>query len=125
LGSLAATGDAVNASVFQVLTQRKYQQALRVVQNCVGNCIRRDASNAIENCFCTPERRRARRGLFRGAPVAGASENQKQRERDENARADTGQGGPPSFLTVFVQRGLPSLNRKGAALAQQQSTCRE
>jgi hypothetical protein len=66
-----------------------------VVQNCVGNCIRWGASNAIESCFRTPERRRAGRGPFRGAPIAGASENQKHRERDENARADTGQGSIP------------------------------
>src|SRR6185436_4333903 len=49
------------------------QQALSVVQNCIGNCIRGGSSNAIENCLCTPERRRGGRGSFRGALVVNAS----------------------------------------------------
>lgn len=78
-----------------VTTRRKHQQALRMVQDSVGDRIRRRLCKGIQNCFSTPQRRRAACGSIRGAPVARAPENQNQRERDDNTTADRGQSAPP------------------------------
>jgi hypothetical protein len=85
-----------------------------VVQNCVGNCIRGGASNAIENCLCAPERRRGGRGSVRGALVVNASRNQKYKERDKSMIED-GQGVPLVFSDHLRSARVASRAERGGA----------